>query len=272
MAKKTSFLDIPPELRVKIYHYVFSAPTHPSFYSNLRQTCLAVRLEFDHEARKIIQKAYQHHEGFLAKFGIRISSPMSTILQTSTIEIQLPPQTFQDPNFQIPFWLVPWQWHWIENGVISINTEGMSPNMLQTVQTQLVDLVTQLLLDVCPMTAWELGSLPKTEVTTVQRVLVRYDNIPRDFRAAAPRTWRALIGQSLRNIELFSCIWKTQTLWDQTGTVPIGEIFRRRSRLSYVLGAIGLSVWQSFSLFYQLLKITLILTPVMLIMFWINLV
>jgi len=239
----SSFLDLPPELRLKVYAYMSSACTHPSIYSGLRRTCRTIRQEFDHEVQQRIQLEYREHAAFLAGFGIRILSPLPYTLQTSNIALEFSAATFEpSASVQLPVYLVPWHWPWIKHAVISVNTADMSALALRNAASNLMLIMAHMLWTLEPWnthTAWQFASLPEETVTGVTSVYVRYDNIPRRLRGVGPRTWSARFEQYLDDVARFWMVWRGQVVWDRKGRLPKGRLFTRRSRLDYLVGAVG---------------------------------
>ena len=233
-----SFLNLPPELRLKVYDYIASACTHPSVYSGLSRTCRTIRRESDHEVHKRIQPEYLEHVDFLAEHGIQILSPLPYTLQTSNIALEFSAATFEpSTSIQLPVYLVPWHWPWIKHAVISVNTADMSALALRNAASNLMLIMAHMLWTLeswNTQSAWQFASLPEEMVTGVTSVYVRYDDIPWRLRGVGPRTWGTRFELYLDEVARFWMVWRGQMVWDGKG-----RLFTRRTKVEYVMGAVG---------------------------------
>jgi hypothetical protein len=110
--KTTSFMDLPPELRVKIYQYVSPINTLVADYSGLPQTCRLIHKEWTWEARKSVCDEYYGFKYYLATQGIWLHETVFEALSTSRLTIELPAKIFEGEG-ATKIYLIPWHWTWI---------------------------------------------------------------------------------------------------------------------------------------------------------------
>ncbi|EFQ93645.1 hypothetical protein PTT_08924 [Pyrenophora teres f. teres 0-1] len=84
----------------------------------------------------------------------------------------------------------------VKQVIISYKTEDVSPDVLRNAEFDL-NRVSMFYMD------WVQTTMTLQAVTTVHMVLIRYDNIPDEFRhmSLRPRTWRGQITEFFENLE-----------------------------------------------------------------------
>jgi hypothetical protein len=221
MTTNSPFLALPAEIRLKVYAYFLPTVAHFSDSAGLRRTCREVRREFNYEAHSSMKRQYEQLRSRLAKEGVIVTSSLSTILATSTLDLSLR-QSYVSSNV-LKSQILPWRCLWLKNVVITFGSVEAMLGMSHILLDRHVNISLRSGLHITDYT-----SLPHEDQFMIENITLRPF---RPLGVLRPTTWLGRLDSRISKLDRYNRFWELRFEYDNTGTQYNALVWHLRNKV-----------------------------------------